>query len=378
MSILFRVGGEGRVRGRRLAMASVLFATVSGCGIDRNGLGVDPSEGGADTSELDSGADDTPIEASDATDTVGSTCTDGIKNGNETDVDCGGPDCLPCADGRDCVSARDCASAVCGTSKKCAAPTCTDGVKNGTETDIDCGGTCPPCMAGQHCAAHADCLTKLCTAANTCQAPASCKALLALKAGLASGPYSIDPDGTGPNPAFDAYCDMTTDSGGWTFFAHVNNDYTASTLFEADVGTYRSDRVDDNTTYSRGGTILKYIGHTAMMISLDDPDPTKAAGASKIVGFSYTVGDGGFNKGPVPCSGLTTGFGYRTALTGAYVPGGIAVSCNAGEWYTRVATGAADKNLIVFYSNPPNGGAYWGGGMGGDSSFKHEAYLYVR
>ncbi|MBK8348924.1 MAG: T9SS type A sorting domain-containing protein [Saprospiraceae bacterium] len=50
------------------------------------------------------------------------TCTDGIKNGSETGIDCGGILCLPC-------------------------PSCTDGIKNGTETNIDCGGPdCPPCV----------------------------------------------------------------------------------------------------------------------------------------------------------------------------------------------------------------------------------------
>ncbi|WCO03167.1 FG-GAP-like repeat-containing protein [Psychroserpens ponticola] len=54
------------------------------------------------------------------------TCTDGIQNGDETGVDCGGscPDACP------------------------VTPTCTDGIQNGDETGIDCGGSCPdvcPC-----------------------------------------------------------------------------------------------------------------------------------------------------------------------------------------------------------------------------------------
>ena len=50
------------------------------------------------------------------------TCTDGVQNGNETGVDCGGPDCPPCA------------------------PSCTDGIQNGNETGVDCGGPdCAPC-----------------------------------------------------------------------------------------------------------------------------------------------------------------------------------------------------------------------------------------
>ena len=35
-------------------------------------------------------------------------------------------------------------------SRSCATPTCTDGIMNGTETGIDCGGTCPPCVVGHN------------------------------------------------------------------------------------------------------------------------------------------------------------------------------------------------------------------------------------
>ena len=49
-----------------------------------------------------------------------SSCTDGIQNGDETGIDCGGS-CNPC-------------------------PTCNDGVQNQGETGIDCGGPCAPCQ----------------------------------------------------------------------------------------------------------------------------------------------------------------------------------------------------------------------------------------
>nr|PIL97582.1 sushi domain (scr repeat) domain-containing protein [Toxoplasma gondii COUG] len=49
-------------------------------------------------------------------------CTDGVQNGGETGVDCGGSHCAPCA-------------------------SCGDGVQNNGETGVDCGGPCPACVA---------------------------------------------------------------------------------------------------------------------------------------------------------------------------------------------------------------------------------------
>jgi hypothetical protein len=71
-------------------------------------------------------------------------CTDGIQNGSESDRDCGGPDCPACPDGAGCAGYNDCRSHVC-VGGACATPTCRDGFKNGDETGIDCGGSCPPC-----------------------------------------------------------------------------------------------------------------------------------------------------------------------------------------------------------------------------------------
>ncbi|MCB0638625.1 MAG: T9SS type A sorting domain-containing protein, partial [Lewinella sp.] len=48
------------------------------------------------------------------------TCDDGIQNGDEEGVDCGGSYCDVC-------------------------PTCDDGIQNGDELGVDCGGSCGPC-----------------------------------------------------------------------------------------------------------------------------------------------------------------------------------------------------------------------------------------
>ncbi|CAF1474792.1 unnamed protein product, partial [Adineta steineri] len=86
------------------------------------------------------------------------TCNDTIKNNGETDVDCGGSNCSPCGNGKACSGAGDCAikSCVHGT---CKDPTCSDGIMNGNETDIDCGGSCPVCGVYQMCKVGLDCTT---------------------------------------------------------------------------------------------------------------------------------------------------------------------------------------------------------------------------
>lgn len=91
------------------------------------------------------------------------TCADGVENQDETDVDCGGTTCDPCGIGQRCSGGSDCTTGNCD-SGTCAAvsASCTDGVQNGTETDVDCGGSCGPCADGQSCGAPADCTSGYC------------------------------------------------------------------------------------------------------------------------------------------------------------------------------------------------------------------------
>src|SRR5207244_8204372 len=89
---------------------SIIAASLIGCGGQDQPI-VNPDLGGGD---LGGGGD-----------LAKPTCSDGVKNGDETDRDCGGA-CAACADGAACAKAGDCTSGVCSAAV-CAAPACRDG-----------------------------------------------------------------------------------------------------------------------------------------------------------------------------------------------------------------------------------------------------------
>ncbi|MSP60120.1 MAG: hypothetical protein EXR72_07220 [Myxococcales bacterium] len=61
---------------------------------------------------------------------VAASCGNGMKDGTETDTDCGGA-CNPCPVGKACGGPKDCQSALC-VNQTCAAASCEDGAKNQT------------------------------------------------------------------------------------------------------------------------------------------------------------------------------------------------------------------------------------------------------
>ena len=193
-------------------------------------------------------------------------CGDGIlqegeecDDGNDVDTDECLPTCLnaTCGDGfvqegvEECDDANDVDTDEClGT---CLLATCGDGVvQEGVEecddaNDIDTDECLPSCLAAtcgdgfvqegvEACDDGND--DNLDGCLNSCQLPISCKQIKDADENAADGVYSLDV-GNGP---FDAYCDMTTNEGGWTLVARFANADAANWMI--DTGEWWYTRTD--------------------------------------------------------------------------------------------------------------------------------------
>jgi hypothetical protein len=97
-------------------------------------------------------------------------CFDNLMDGDETDIDCGGTYCAPCAYRQKCLVDVDCSAVAPGCDPKlgcacdtyafiCVSSHCVDRRKDGNESDVDCGGECPGCGPGKVCHFDFDCST---------------------------------------------------------------------------------------------------------------------------------------------------------------------------------------------------------------------------
>jgi len=135
--------------------AALSVVLVSGCG-SSGGSGVASGRGSGGSGSLDGGHGGGGTDSG-----APPTCSDGVRNGTETAVDCGGSTCPPCANNLPCQKPSDCASRVCHLGF-CTTLNCADGTRDGDETDVDCGGSCPPCGEKAVCNVDSDCQSKNC------------------------------------------------------------------------------------------------------------------------------------------------------------------------------------------------------------------------
>lgn len=307
-------------------------------------------------------------------------CNAQVGDGCEIDTRSDGRNCGAC--GSVCALAHaqpSCGGGACNTAF-CDAGwgDCDGAVANGCEHDVtddpaNCGGCGNACATDRVCSA------------GSCQLAPSCRDLLLQTPGLASGVRTIDPDGAGPGGPVQVYCDMTFDGGGWTFFAHVDDQAAPGPLFVTDSGTYSTTLADGGSSYGLGGSVYRHLGATELMVSVNQADPVVTL-ASSLVFYRFPPGALAFTTGPVPCTATAPAdlaLEWRTLL-GSY-QAGVFGGCDAENWWPYDAdplAGGEPLSLLTGIEAAPLGTG-WGSGMGapvapGAVLFNRDSWWYAR
>ncbi len=134
-------------------------------------------------------------------------------------------------------------------------------MKNGSETDVDCGGSdCSDCLPNQSCQSNSDCRSGQYNS-GTCGYPISCKDIQNERPRAGDGTYTIDPDRAGSKyQAFDVTCDMTTDGGGWTVITPclAQNKFNAKLVAEDKAAVEGIDKKCRPYTYHKNSNTHSY------------------------------------------------------------------------------------------------------------------------
>lgn len=249
---------------------------------------------------------------------IAPSCEDEARNGNESDIDCGGT-CPDCPDGRGCDGPDDCQSGVC-SDLLCVPASCTDSTRNGEETDIDCGGpVCGKCDDARLCDQASDCAAGACVDGR-CASQVSCDVLRRVSPDVPSGTYTIDPEGN--DQPFAVYCEMTGVDEGWTLalkidgnqgtFVHGSALWTSTDAFGA---------ATDLTLVEAKSPAFSTVAMTQVRVVMREGGVDRNLTA-------------GFN--PPPSSPTT----LRALFTGSYYP----TSNPRSEWLGLVASGSLQTN----------------------------------
>jgi len=123
----------------------------------------------------------------------------------------------------------------------------------------------------------------------------SCADYLAKNPGAPSGTYLLDVDGTGPTPAGNYFCDMTSDGGGWT---RIVRQTSANPVTNWNGGT-------NGASYALASAYIP--AHTQVAFGKDE-----TATALDYVNWTYSTGDIPVTKVTSPKTGLSYQV-YRSA-----------------------------------------------------------------
>ena len=104
------------------------------------------------------------------------------------------------------------------------------------------------------------------------QYASSCKEILDAGKSIGDGIYTIDPDGKDGIEAFEAYCDMTTDGGGWTLVVQQSTN-GKSIAFDGKDSNFNQCLLNTNKDCTQLSFLSKQIKGTSYMKQIGNGEP---------------------------------------------------------------------------------------------------------
>lgn len=172
----------------------------------------------------------------------------------------------------------------------------------------------------------------------------------------ADGVYSIDPDGVGTgDPAFDAWCDMTTDGGGWTAIMRSSDDGVDNANLVTTYAAFYGTNVGTASTgaYRVAGKHWKTLagnGDTADEIMVTHTLVESSNGLA-CAPFSYIL-TGSTNTITVPPSGSAT-YVYTGADPSSVVNGSVNSTGVQVALFSALDDGPQASGCVTAYNTAP-------------------------
>jgi hypothetical protein len=203
----------------------------------RGGDGDDDLFGGIGNDTLAGGQGQDELSGQDGDDVLfGDTGSDTLNGGNGNDTLAGGPSNDTCNGGAGTNVFEQCEGG--------APNSCADGVQNGTETAIDCGGGCLGCTTGQVCVSGNDCLGGVCSV-SVCQSlPGGIRVVPVTQTDWGAG-YCVELQTTNAATAATTNWTATLDTNQTTIFTSWNAAFSGNSGIITVAPSFASNRVID-------------------------------------------------------------------------------------------------------------------------------------